>query len=70
MHFNTELMAKEPTKEEMDEYLESLLNKFKQDSLFEIKQEFGIMLMRNIDDFTSAELERYNELKNMLEINN
>ena len=62
-------MAKEPTKEEIDQYLESLLNKLK-DPLFEIEQEFGTMLMRNIDSFTPAELERYNELKNILESNN
>lgn len=59
-------MKKELTVEKYEDYCEKLLNKFKEDHLFELKQEFGMMLFKHIDDFTPQELERYNELKELL----
>ena len=59
-------MKKEPTIEELEAYCEKILSKFKQDPLFELKQEFGMMLFKHIDDFTPQELEKYNELKELL----
>ena len=47
-------------------YLDDLLNKFKQDPQYELKQEFGRLLMRNIGSFTKEELFRYEELKKLL----
>jgi hypothetical protein len=51
---------------EQEAAAERLLNKFKQDPQFELKQEFGMMLMRHIDSFTPAERNRYDELKKIL----
>jgi hypothetical protein len=48
------------------EGMERLLNKFKQDPQYELKQEFGEMLMRHIDSFTQDERKRYDELKEIL----
>lgn len=59
---------KEPTEQEMQEYFDKLLNKFKQDPQYELKQEFGKMLMKHIDDFDADELARYNELKQLLKV--
>ena len=59
-------MKKESTVKQYEAYYEKLLNKFKQDPLFELRQEFGMMLFKHIDDFTPQELERYNELKELL----
>ena len=59
-------MKNKHTDEETEAYYQSLLNKFKQDPLFELRQEFGMMLFKHIDDFTPQELERYNELKELL----
>lgn len=56
----------EPTKEKMEAYLEKLLNKLKQDPLFELRSEFGRLLMRHINSFSETELKRYNELKELL----
>jgi hypothetical protein len=59
-------MKKEHSPEEMEAYFENLLNKFKQDPQYELKQEFGQMLMKHIDNLSPAELVRYNELKEIL----
>ena len=59
-------MKKEPTKEEYDAYLEKLLNKFKQDPQYELKQEFGKLLMKHINSLTPEERKRYDELKKIL----
>jgi hypothetical protein len=59
-------MKKEKTTKEQESYYEKLLDKFKQDPLFELRQEFGMMLFKHIDDFTEEELQRYNELKELL----
>lgn len=52
--------------EEMDSYLEKLVVKLKQDPKWELRQEFGRMLLRHIDSFTEAERIRYKELKQLL----
>ena len=57
---------KKHTDEEIEAYYQRLLSRFKQDPLFELRQEFGMMLFKHIDDFTPQELERYNELKELL----
>jgi hypothetical protein len=49
-----------------EESLEKLLEKFKQDPQYDLKQEFGKLLMRHIDSFTPAERERYEELQKIL----
>jgi len=59
-------MKKEPTEQEKKDYFDKLLNKFKQEPLFEIEQEFGRMLMRHIDSYTIDERIRYEELKKLL----
>jgi len=56
----------EVSKQKFEAYCEKLLNKFKKDPQFELKQEFGQMLMRHIDSFTPKERERYDELKRLL----
>ena len=55
------MIKKEPTEQEIKNYYDKLLNKLKQDSLFDLKQEFGQMLMRHIDSFTTEEKIRYEE---------
>ena len=37
---------KEPTEQEMQEYFDKLLNKFKQDPQYELKQEFDKLFKR------------------------
>lgn len=59
-------MKKEPTEQEIKNYCDKLLNKLKQDPLFDLKQEFGQMLMRHIDSYTIDERIRYEELKKIL----
>ncbi len=59
-------MKKEPTEEEYEAYLEKLLNKFKQDPQYELKQELGKLLMRHIDSFSPEERKRYDELIEIL----
>ena len=59
-------MNKNHTDEGIEDYFQKILNKFKQDPLFELRQEFGMMLFKHIDDFTPQELERYNQLKELL----
>jgi len=58
--------AKEPTEQELEDYCDKLLNKFKEDPQYELKQEYGQLLMKHINDFTPEELIRYNELKQIL----
>jgi succinate dehydrogenase flavin-adding protein (antitoxin of CptAB toxin-antitoxin module) len=49
--------------------LERILNKFKEDPQFELKQEFGKFLMRHIDSLTVEERKRYDELLKILTTN-
>jgi len=51
---------------EMEQYMQKLIEKFKQDPKWELQQEFGRMLMRNIDSFTNEERFRYEQLKELL----
>jgi hypothetical protein len=55
-----------PTPEQIEEYYQKLIDKFKQDPKWELRQEFGGMLMRHIDSFTPQERNRYEELKQLL----
>lgn len=57
---------KKPTEEEIENYYEKLLNRFKEDPLYDLKQEFGQMLMRHINSYTDEERIRYEELKKLL----
>jgi len=57
---------REPTDQEKKDYYDTLLNKLKQDPLFDLRHEFGQMLMRHIDSFTIDERIRYEELKKLL----
>lgn len=59
-------MQKQPTQQEFEDYCDKLLNKFKQDPQYELKKEFGLLLMRHIDSFTPEERKRYEELKELL----
>jgi len=59
-------MQEQTNIDKQDKYFEKLLNKFKQDPQYELKQEFGKMLMRHIDSYTPAERKRYDELKKIL----
>lgn len=56
----------EPPSAALEAYYEKLLNKFKQDPQYELKLEFGKMLMKHIDDLTPTERKRYDELKEIL----
>lgn len=58
--------TKEPTHDELEAYYERLINKFKQDPQWELKQEYGRMLMRHINSFTPEERKRYDELGEIL----
>lgn len=51
---------------EQKKYLDGLIEKFKQDPLYEVRQEFGTFLFRHIDSLSPDELKRYNELKEQL----
>jgi hypothetical protein len=55
-------MGKEPTEQEMKDYCDKLLNKFRQDPQYELQQELGRFLIRHIDDLTLTERKRYDEL--------
>ena len=55
-----------PTPEQIEEYCQKLIEKFKQDPKWELRQEFGSMLMRHINSFTTQERNRYEELKQLL----
>jgi hypothetical protein len=61
-------MKKEYSPEEYEAYLEKLLNKFKQDPQYELKQELGQLLMIHIDSLTPEERKRYDELLKILSI--
>ena len=52
--------------EKMKDYLEKMLNKMKLDPQYELKAEFGKLLTKHIDSFTTEERKRYDELKEML----
>lgn len=52
----------EPTKQQVKEYFDNLLNKLKQQPHFEQQQELGRLLMKHIDSFTPEERKRYDEL--------
>lgn len=56
----------EPTPEQMEDYYQKLITKFKKDPQYELQQEFGRMLLRHIDSFTDQERIRYEELKSLL----
>ena len=51
-----------PTPKQIEDYCQKLIEKFKQDPKYELRQELGKMLQRNIDSFTNEEMNRYNEL--------
>lgn len=51
---------------EQEKAAEKLLERLKQDPLYDIRQEFGMMLFRHIDSFSPEERSRYEELKNLL----
>ena len=55
-----------PTPEQIEGYCQKLIAEFKKDPKWELQQEFGRMLMRNIDSFTDEELKRDEELKILL----
>ena len=60
-------MSKEPTKQEVADYCEKMIIKLKaKDSLFDLKVEFGRLLMIHINDFTPEQRKRYDELKEIL----
>lgn len=42
------------TEEELEQYRQKLIQKFKKDPKWELQQEFGRMLMRHIDSFTNG----------------
>jgi len=57
---------RDPTQQEIDDYCNSMMEKIKQDSQWELQMEFGRLLMRHIDSFTPEERKRYDELKAIL----
>ena len=58
---------KTPTIQEIEDYCNKLTERLKkQDPQFDLKAEFGLLLMRHIDSFTPAERARYDELKKIL----
>jgi len=59
-------MDKEHTPEEIENYCQKLMAKMKQEPNWELRQEFGTMLMRHINSFTKEERDRYEELKRLL----
>jgi hypothetical protein len=59
-------MKKKPTEAEIEAYYSKLIAKFKKDPNWELQQEFGRLLMININDFTPEQHKRYNELKILL----
>lgn len=61
---------KDPTTEEMENYFSKLLEKFKQDPKFELRQELGKLLMIHINDFTAVQRKRYDELLKLLKEEN
>lgn len=63
---NKKEMNKNKTSEEVENFYQKILDKLKQDPLYELRQEFGMMLFKHINDFTEEEYKRYNELKELL----
>lgn len=57
---------KKPTEQEIENYCENLLKKFKQRPNFDLEVEFGKLLTIHIDDFTPEQRKRYDELKEKL----
>jgi len=53
-------------KKEMELYLEIISGIMKKDPQYELKVEFGKLLLRHIDSFTPEERGRYDELKSIL----
>lgn len=56
----------EPTREQIEAYSQKLLAKLKQDPYFDLKLEYGRLLMIHIDDFTPQQHSRYVELHEIL----
>ena len=56
----------EPTPEQIENYYQNLISKFKQDPKWELQQEFGRMLVLHIDDLSENQRARYEELKTLL----
>jgi len=54
------------TDKEIEDYYEKLLAKFKKRPLFELEIELGKLLMIHIDDFTTEQRKRYDELLELL----
>lgn len=50
----------------MNKYMDKLLERLKKDPLYELRKEFGQLLMRHIGTFSKNELKRYEELKEIL----
>ena len=59
-------MNKKYREEEISDYYEKLLAKFKQDPNYELQLELGKLLLRHIDTFTIEERKRYDELIELL----
>lgn len=55
-----------PTEQEIEDYCNKLITKFKKDPNWELQQEFGQLLMIHINDFTPEQRKRYDELKLIL----
>ena len=55
-----------PTPEQIEGYCQKLIAEFKKNPNWELRQEFGTMLMRHINSFTKEERDRYEELKRLL----
>lgn len=49
-----------------NDQLNKILDRLKQDPLFELRQEFGQFLLRHIDSLSIEERKRYDELKSIL----
>ena len=54
------------TEQEIEDYCNKFLDKFKQDPQYELKLEFGKFLLRHINDLSPDERIRYDELKSQL----
>ena len=51
-----------PTEQELEDYYNKLIAKFKKEAYWEERQEFGRLLMIHINDFTPEQRKRYDEL--------
>lgn len=55
---------------DIEEHLNKMLERLKaKDPVFDLRIEFGTMLMRHIDDLSPIERKRYDELKEILKNN-